>query len=425
MRRLGLLFCILLAAALMLGLGGPAQAVQPIKIGVAGPMSFTQGEGHWNGATLAAMEINEKGGVKVGGTMRPIELVKVDTNEFISIPDATNAIELAITRNKVDFLVGGFRSEAVLVMQDIAMDNKKIFLGAGAAHPELCTRVTKDYKRYKYWFRITPINSKFLGKVIFIQLGTIGAMMRKAFGLKKLKVAIIAEKAAWNEPIVAAAKKFLPKMGMEVAGVWRPSPVAKDVTAELGAIQRSGAHIIFTSFSSSVGIPFAKQWGELKIPAPVVGINVESQKSAFWQATGGRGEYTQTLNTYAPDVAITDKTIPFYNKYVQNFGQAPNYTAGTYDAVLLLARAVEKAGTLNSDALVPILEKTKYLGTAGTLAFSKDHDVIFGPGYVTSLGTQWQGGKIKAVWPYKWKGITYPGTVPLKFPPWVVKRYKK
>ena len=52
--------------------------------------------------------------------------------------------------------MGGFRTEAVLAMQDIAMDYKKIFIGCGAAHPELCERVGKDYNRYKYWFRRHP-----------------------------------------------------------------------------------------------------------------------------------------------------------------------------------------------------------------------------------------------------------------------------
>ena len=51
-----------------------------------------------------------------------------DSNEFLSIPDATNAMELAISRHKVDFILGGFRTEAVQVMQDMAMDNKKILL---------------------------------------------------------------------------------------------------------------------------------------------------------------------------------------------------------------------------------------------------------------------------------------------------------
>ncbi len=425
MKRLVRCFVLLLGLMLTLGMCTTAGAVEPIKIGVLGPMAFTQGEGHWNGATMAADEINKAGGVKVGKEMRPIELVKVDTNEFLSIPDATNAAEMAVSRYKVDFVVGGFRTEAVQVMQDIVMDAKKIFIGCGAAHPELCTKVTKDYKRYKYWFRLTPVNSKFLGKATFIQLATVGAIMKKALGIKKIKVAIVAEKAAWTDPIVAAAKKMLPtKMGMEIVGVWRPSPVAKDCTAELTAIQRSGAHISFNVFSSSVGITFAKQMGELKVPAAPVGINVEAQKSGFWGATGGRGNYNMTLNTYAR-VKITDKTIPFYDKYVKLYKEAPNYNAGTYDALYILKDAVEKAGSIDSDKVVPMMEKTDHVGTAGRVVFDKSHDVTWGPGYVTAIGTQWQDGKIMCVWPYHWEKVFYEGTVPYKLPPWVIKAWKK
>ncbi len=117
MQFLGRVGTVLLGLALVLAMCLPAAAVDPITIGVLGPMSFTQGEGHWNGATLAADEINQAGGVKVGQVMRPIKLIKIDTNEFLSIPDATNAVEMAVSRYKVDFLIGGFRTEAVQVMQ--------------------------------------------------------------------------------------------------------------------------------------------------------------------------------------------------------------------------------------------------------------------------------------------------------------------
>ncbi|MBU1277269.1 MAG: ABC transporter substrate-binding protein [Proteobacteria bacterium] len=425
MQFLGRVGAVLLGLSLILAMCLPAGAADPITIGVLGPMSFTQGEGHWNGATMAADEINQAGGVKVGNVMRPIKLIKIDTNEFLSIPDATNAVEMAVSRYKVDFLIGGFRTEAVQVMQDIAMDAKKIFIGCGAAHPALCTRVTKDYDRYKYWFRLTPINSSYLGKVDFILLGTVGAIMKAQLGLDKIKVAVVAEKAAWADPIVRAAQKVLPgKMGMEVVGVWRPSPVAKDCTAELAAIQRSGAHIAFTTFSSSVGLTFAKQLGELKVPAAPVGINVEAQKTGFWSATGGKGEYTVTINTFAR-VKITDKTIPFYDKYLKTFKEAPNYTAGTYDAVYILRDSIEKAGTIDSAKLVPFVEKTDMIGTSGRVVFDKSHDVKWGPGFVTGLGTQWQGDQNLCIWPYKWHGITYEGTVPYKLPPWVVEHWKK
>ncbi|MGA8830263.1 MAG: ABC transporter substrate-binding protein [Desulfomonilaceae bacterium] len=415
---------VFLALTFCVGACFPVWGAEPIKIGVIGPMQFTQGEGQWNGATLAAEEINKAGGVLVNGAKRPIELVKVDSNEFLSIPDATNAMELAISRYKVDFLVGGFRSEAVMVMQDIAMDNKKIFMGCGAAHPQLCERVAKNYDRYKYWFRVTPINSKFLVKVDFLVLDMVAKAMAKQLEIPKLKVAVVAEKAAWADPIVGIAQQSLPKMGMEIAGVWRPSPTATDTTAELSAIQRAGANIIFTTFSSSVGIPFAKQAGELKIPAPLVGINVEAQKDGFWNATGGKGNYTVTVGTYAR-VKIDDKTIPFFDKYEKQFKEAPNYTAGTYDAISILKHAIEKAATLDADKLVPFLEKTDMEVAAGRFVFTKDHDVTWGPNFITSVGTQWQDGKNMCVWPNNWKGLTYEGTVPYKLPDWVLEYYKK
>jgi len=438
MKKTTFILGVLLAGCLVTAMVVPAWSADTIKIGVIGPMNFMQGKGHWNGATMAEEEVNAKGGVQVGSKKMKIELVKADSNEFLNVTDATNSMELILTRDKVDFIVGGFRSEAVLAMQDIAMDYKKVFIGCGAAHPELCLRVGKDYDRYKYFFRGTPFNSKFLVRTCFIQVATVGVILKKVLNIPKVKVAIVAEKAMWVDPMIAAAKGFIPKMGMEVVGVWRPSAVATDVTAEISAIQRSGAHLIFTIFSSSVGIPFARQAGELKVPAVQVGINVEAQKEGFWSATQGKGNYAMTLNTYCDGVEYNELTAPFISTYKKRFGEVPTYTADTYSAIkITLADAIQKAGTLDSDKVVAVMEKSKYMVPGGIVAYLKDaegrplHDLKWGPGYLTSLGVQWQGGVQKGVWPNKWvaaKGapaITYKGIVPYKIAPWVLEKYKK
>jgi branched-chain amino acid transport system substrate-binding protein len=411
---------------------------QEIKIGVIGPMKFVQGIGHWNGATMAAEELNAKGGIQVGAKKMKIQLIQADSNEFLNVTDATNAMERLVTKDKVDFLVGGFRTEAVLPMQDIAMENKKIFIGVGAAHDELCLRVGKNYNTYKYWFRGSPFNSSFLGRTSFIHLATVGAILKQTLNIPKIKVAVVAEKAVWTEPMIKAAEGAIPKMGMEIVGVWRPSPVATDVTAELSAIQSSEAHIIFTIFSSSVGIPFARQAGELKIPAVQVGINVEAQKDGFWPATQKMGNYVATMDTYIRGVEYNELTKPFVDTYVKRFGETPAYTADTYTAIVYgLAPAIEQAGTLDADKIVSILENRVYKVPGGTVAYLKDaegrplHELKWGPGALTSLGVQWQDGELKAFWPNKWKAtpeapeITYKGIVPYKIPPWVIEKYKK
>jgi len=440
MKRLTVLWCIFLAFAFVACMSFLAQAqeAKKIRIGVIGPMKYVQGQGHWNGAIMAADEINARGGINVGGQRMKIELIKADSNEFLSITDAANAMERLIARDRVKFVVGGFRSEAVLAMQDIACEHKVIFMGAGASANELCSRVAQNYDFYKYWFRVSPFSSSFLARTAFIHLGFVAGILKEQLNIPKVKVAIVSEKAMWADGLTKTAQVVVAQQGMDVAGTWRPSPVATDVTAELAAIQRSGAHIIFTVLSSSVGIPFARQAGELKIPAVQVGINVEGQKDGFWQATQGKGNYVMTSATYTRDLEYNELTKPFVDGYVKRFGETPAYTAATYTCLVYsLVPAIEKAGTLNPDMIVPIIEERVHKATSGTIKYMKDpdgkplHELAWGPEYLTGMAAQWQDGKLIAVWPNKWKltpdapEVTYKGVHPYKIPPWVREKYKK
>jgi len=438
MKKCHVFWVILLVSVLVVTISLPAWGAKTIKIGVIGPMKFVQGIGHWNGAVLAAEQINAKGGVKVGDKMMQIELVQADSNEFINVTDATNAMERLITQDKVNFVVGGFRSEAVLPMQDIACEHKVIFIGCGAAHPQLCLRVAENYDLYKYFFRGTPFNSGYLVRTAFIHLDYVVDQLKKNLNISKIKVALVAEKAMWADPMVKACETVIPQKGLILAGTWRPSATATDVSAELSAIQRSGAQVIFTIFSSSVGIPFARQAGELKIPAVQVGINVEGQKDSFMQATQGKADYVMTSNTYCRGVEDNELTKPYVDAYVKKFGETPTYTTDTYAAIVYgLVPSIEEAGTIKSDKVVSVLENRVYKVPGGVVKYMKDpdgkplHDLTWGPGYLTGIATQWQNGKLVGVWPYKWKltpdspEVTYKGIVPYKIPPWVIKKYKK
>ena len=377
---------------------------QNIKIAILGPMAFVQGENHWAGAEMARDEINKAGGISVGGAKRQIEILKFDTNELQSVPDATNAIERAITRDKADFLIGGFRSEAVIAMQEVAMDAKKLFLGAGAADAKLGENVVKDYERYKYWFRISPTKSPDLGRTLFAVLGAVGAQIRTDLKKETPKVAILSEKAAWTESIVKAVQANLPKMKMEVVGTWQPSPIATDVTAELSAIKRSGADIVFTLISGPMGIVMGRQMGELQLPAIAFGINVEAQKDGFWQATAGKGNYVATLDTYA-EVEMTPKMIPFVKAFKERYKKAPTYNAATYDAIHILKAAIEQTGTIDANKLVPVIEKMEHVGAGSTASWDNKHDLIWAVGKTAGIGVQWQDGEKVAFWPPQVKGM--------------------
>jgi len=393
---------IVAVAALALAAFG-VQA-QTIKIAILGPMAFVQGENHWAGAEMARDEINRAGGINVGGRRMQIELIRADTNEIQSVPDATNAMERVITRDKADFLIGGFRSEAVLAMQEVAMDYKKLFLGAGAAHSKLGLNVEQNYERYKYWFRITPVKDVDLVRTLFAVLGSIGQQIRTELKTEAPKIAILAEKAVWTEALVKAAQNNLPKMKMEVVGTWQPSATATDVTAELSAIDRAGAHIVFTMLSGPVGISVGRQMGERNMKAIAWGINVEGQKDEFWQAAAGKAQYVSTLETFS-EVEITPKMVPFVKAFKERFKKLPTYNAGTYDAIMILKAAIEQAGSADADKIVPVIEKMEHVG-AGTLAtWDKRHDLVWAVGKTAGIAVQWQDGKKVPFWPPQVKGM--------------------
>jgi branched-chain amino acid transport system substrate-binding protein len=388
-------------AALGFSLGAQAQT---IKIAILGPMAFVQGENHWAGAEMARDEINKAGGINVGGKRMRIELVRADTNEIASVPDATNAIERVITRDKVDFLIGGFRSEAVLAMQEVAMDYKKLFLGVGAAHSKLGLNVEQNYERYKYWFRFSPTKDVDLARTLFAVMNSIGQQIRTELKTDAPKVAILAEKAVWTEALVAAAQKNLPAMKMEVVGTWQPSATATDVTAELSAIDRAGAHIVFTMLSGPVGISVGRQMGERNMKAVAWGINVEGQKEEFWQAAAGKAQFVSTLDTYS-EVEMTPKTIPFVRAFKERFKKSPTYTAATYDAIMLLKAVIEQEGTTNADKLVAAIEKIEHVGTGSTASWDKRHDLNWAVGKTAGIAVQWQDGKKVPFWPPNVKGM--------------------
>jgi branched-chain amino acid transport system substrate-binding protein len=443
--------CLLLVAMVIpactgggggLDLGIPAGA-KTIKVGVIGPMQYIEGENHWWGAIMAAQKINTSGGFKVGDDTYYVDLIQADSNETVNPADAASAMEKLITVDKAQYVVGGFRTEAVFPMQEIAMDNKTIFMDCGAATKGLTQQVTKDYNRYKYFFRNTPFADFYLVNNTLYLVEMAGAIIKEDTGItRNLKAAVVSEGAEWADGMTNALNGLIPsKLHMDVVGTWRPSPTASELTAEMTAIQAADADIIVTTISGPVGIPYARSWGELKVPAASVGINVEAQNLGFFDATQKFGNYETTQCTYTTNAAYTPETLPFVNEFLQEHGVIPSYTAGTYDAIYALTEAITRAGALDSDSVVAALEQTDTTTATGAARFKYTsvedapqgcaHDVTYGPGFSTGQGLQWQDGIPLGVWPNPqyppdetWKDVNYEGMVKWITPPLLLERLK-
>jgi branched-chain amino acid transport system substrate-binding protein len=416
-----------------------------IKIGVIGPMKFINGEHTALGAQMAADEINAAGGIQVKGKKYQVAILKTDDNSFRSMPDAVSAMERIVTLDKVKFVIGGCRTEAVLAQQEIMADNKIIFLGTGSAEGGLS--IAKNFNRYKYFFRVAPSQGSLGDNYGGIQY--VGALepvikaLKTELGIQKPKVALMVEKGKWADFMLDYAKVVFPKMGCELVGEWRPGFTATSVTAELSAIKSAGAHIIFQISAGPSGNILSKQWGELKIPAALVGLGVEAQKEGHWKATEGLCNYSATSDAIS-SVIKTKKTKAFVTSFQKKYNAAPMYNApAAYDAVYILKEAIEKAGTLDADALVPVIEKTDFVGPDARVRFTPPshhmpHGCIIGPEN-TWVSFQWRDGKQVVYWPdgheihpalieagapKGWDKARFEGSGKYVLPPWVVEYWK-
>lgn len=472
---------LIIASLLVLGLvlpgcgdGEEPEFDQYITFAVTGPMDDRQGEHHWAGAEMARDEINDDGGVDVGGTIYGIALEKVDTNEVHGTPsEGVNALTAVIA--DVDFVIGGFRTESVVAYREVAMDAKKMFLNCGAATASLQGSVFSDYPRYKYWFKATPYNEVFLCTSLLKMTATIGGALKATLeGTEaaypdlldpdyevssavggKLRVAIIAEALTWCEGIVDLAEDKLPLLGYNVTITQRPSATATDITTELNNIAATKPHIIFTVFSGPVGLTYSKQRAALEIPALSLGINVEGQSKGAWYATSEGCQYDIMLDTWAENMSVTPNSVAWFNDFVTKVGDYPLYNGATYDAINTLKVAIEAEDSLNATDLIPYLETHSYEGVGantayfpaatinlggGTYALTATqayalygdgllvfydyanfaemagnwtshvadwttlgghiiHDTVYGPGYQTGIGSQWQDGAKVGIWP--------------------------
>jgi branched-chain amino acid transport system substrate-binding protein len=152
--------------------GAPAGVPQNriIKIGVLDDMGYITGQGAKNGAEMAAREINERGGVVVDNVTYYIGIETEDTEESnpaLDLSRGVAAAERMIDYKKAQFILGGFRTEALQAYREVVMLAKKIMIGTGSATAKFCQDVWENYNKYKYFFRIQPLNEVFLaGEVL-------------------------------------------------------------------------------------------------------------------------------------------------------------------------------------------------------------------------------------------------------------------
>jgi branched-chain amino acid transport system substrate-binding protein len=396
---------------------------KPIVIGSPLATAFLYGWDAERGIKLAVEEINAKGGVTVGKEKRPFKVEVIDTRDLepgVPTSDALLVVEKLILEKNADFIVGGpVRSEAALAAMDLLSKYKKVsILTTGVLTPAYHKRVETEYDKFKYCFRIS-------GQVGWLVTGEfIPCLMdiKAKFGLNKLFIMV--QDVAHARATGDLTAKLAGEKGWEVLGKEIYPTGTTDYSVGLLKAKKDNAQVILIVMDMPESSILLKQWFDMKIPAlPFGTIIAAAEQPGFWKATEGKGEYcmASVVNAGNAPSKATPWTMKFVEAYQKKYGLEPEGygTSSSYMGVYVLKDAIERAGSLDSDAVVAALEKTDLMGVYGRIKFDpKSHQVI--PSVDPNEGAvgtifQWQAGKRIVVFPPKI------AMGEIKLPPWMKK----
>lgn len=407
----GRLFSIAVVSATMLilsfrGIALSQSKAAPITIGAPLSTQYLYGWDAQRAMLLAVEELNAKGGVQVGNTRRPLRLEVLDTRDLepgVPLSEALLVVEKLILEKKADVLVGGpVRSEAALAAMDLVAKHKKVsILTTGSLTPAYHRRIAENYGKYKYLFRISSDAGQ-LAK----EATDLFESIKQENGFDQ--IFIMVQDVAHARAIADIVSKALGSKGWKVLGTEVYPTGALDYSTGLLKARDQKAQILFVWMDHPEIAILVKQWKELKIPAlPIAGISSAVEQPGGWANTEGAVAYwvASPANAGNAPSNATPLTMKFYEAYKKRWLVEPEGygTSSSYTAIHVLADAIRRAGSLDSDRLVAALEKTDFVGVYGKIAFDpKSHQVI--PSYNPKEGAvgtwfQWQDAKRIVIWP--------------------------
>lgn len=356
-----------------------ADLPKEIVLGVPTSLGTLEGKESHMAVVLAAEEINAKGGVKVGAAMLPFKVEALDVRDAspgVPVPEALLGLEKVILEKKANaIMVSPFRSEAILSGMDIVSKYKVPMMASIAASPEYTAKIGKEPK-YKYCFRVAT-NAQYIVSGIVDGLLT----LKTKFGYDK--VYCLYQDVAWSRATAEIIPKIIEPKGMKVVGSERFPTGTAQFSSSLMKVQASNAQVIATIFDMPESGILVKQINAMKIPAVISGFISPMAQPSAWKTFEGNiaGVINHILELGNMPVKKWPKTLAFHEAFQKRWGapvEAGHGPAPSYESVYMLKGAIERAGSLDPDAVVSELEKTDYVGLLGRTRFNKEHQIVYG-----------------------------------------------
>ena len=369
------------AAALGLASGG-AFAQEVLKIGASapktGPLAGGAAMTHWPNVHMWVNEINEAGGLDIGGVKHTIELVEDD--DQTSAETAIQNIQRLATQDRVDFIVTPYSTGINVATAPMIAQH---------GYPHITTSAATDgvAEFAKRW----PNSFWMLGTATQLAGGAVETLTKlKNKGEIGNKVALVHVADAFGLELVGAAKPALEAAGFEI--VYETSyPFGSQDVAPVISSAKAANPDAFVAFSYP-GDTFA-----LTEQAQIQGLDVDAfytgVGTAFPPFAGRFGAAAEGIIGIGGINVEDPKIADYIERHKASAGAGPDFwaSATTYAGLQVLAQAIEAAGTKDRAAVVEAIKAGTFDTVIGEIKFV---DNVNPNVYTTG---QWRDGVFVAV----------------------------
>jgi branched-chain amino acid transport system substrate-binding protein len=350
----------LIPLAIAMAFAGGAAAQEVVKIGHVAPISGPSahlGKDNEYAARMAVDELNARP-FMINGKKVTLQLQSEDDG---ADPKQGTAVAQKLVDAKVKGVVGHLNSGT-------SVPASKIYNDAGIPQISPATTATQyTRQRFPGALRVVANDAK-LGS-------TLGKYA--VHTLKAKNIAVIDDRTTYGQGVADEFVKGVKGPGVKIVGREFTAATATDYTAILTSLRAKKPDVVFFGGMDSVAGPMLKQMKALGIDAVFMGgdgMCTEALPRLAGEAVGeGKVVCAEAGGVKGPqEKVMEDFRARFQKKY--NVG-VQLYAPYVYDAVMVMATAMQNAKSAEPAKYLPELKKIKYEGVTGTIQFDELGDI--------------------------------------------------
>jgi branched-chain amino acid transport system substrate-binding protein len=313
---------------------------------------------------FAVERINAQGGVKIGEKPHKLALKILDNRSDLKL--ATEQQERLVTKDRVNFLLGPFSSNAVLAGAAVAEKYQVPMVQGGGASSQIFAR------GYKYVFGTLPASTDYFRSTIAM----LGQLEPRA-----KTVGLVSGDDSFDVTLSKETSELVKKAGLEVVLDQQYSERSPNFFNILTLVKGRSPDVLLWSGHEAGAINFIRQSKSRNVnPNLLASFTVGVTSANFRKALGDDANYVFGMTPWLPTERLKDRwfgdAVQFAKAYEEKFGYAPDYhAAAAVAAVQALVEAMETADSFDPGDVRDALANLDFESIYGRVHFGENGQI--------------------------------------------------